>query len=164
MKSHTEAHKTAHMEQIYEVKGTLNKGFVGQISYTICLDKAYEEMDICFSFEKQRYETITEELKQELLLECAKDYSAEIAHATDEDICNHIREMKTEIHTLASMNDVFIGGIHRQSTTRHMYFSANEATDGCIPQSSIDGVIKITLVVFNVILDETPYSLTLCVK
>jgi len=147
------------MNKIYEVGGTLNKGFVGQISYTICLDKEYEEMDIVFSFDKQHYTTITEELKKEIVDTCNGEYASETA--SDKAISSAIEGMKTEIHTIATMNDVFIGGIHKQLTTRHMYFSPSQTSDGCIVQKSINGVIKITLVVFNVILDETNYSVTL---
>lgn len=152
------------MNQIYAVSGTLNKGFVGQISYTVCLDREYGEMDICFTFNKQHYEVITEELKQELIEACKPDYTAIVEHATEETICSAVQDMKTEIHTMATMNDVFIGGIHRQSTTRHMRFSAKEATEGCIPQANIHGVIKVTLLVFNVLLDDTDYTLTLHVN
>ena len=68
--------------------------------------------------------------------------------------------MKTEIHTMATLNDTFIGNIHRQLTTRHMHFTATEATEGCIPQSNIEGVLKVTILVFSVLLDNTDYQLT----
>ena len=150
------------MKIIYEVGGVLNKGFVGQISYTICLDKEYEEMDIAFSFDKQHYTIITEELKNEIVEICNGDYDTEIAN--DETIIGAIKGMKTEIHTIVTMNDEFIGGIHKQLTTRHMYFSKSQASDGCIAQKNINGVVKITLVIFNVILDETHYSVILSAK
>ena len=68
--------------------------------------------------------------------------------------------MKTEIHTMATLNDTFIGNIHRQLTTRHMHFTATEATEGCIPQPTIEGVLKVTILVFSVLLDNTDYQLT----
>ncbi len=43
------------MKVLYKVGGTLSKDFIGQISYTVCLDQKYEELDIEFSFDKQRY-------------------------------------------------------------------------------------------------------------
>jgi hypothetical protein len=150
------------MDKIYEVSGVLNKGFVGQISYTICLEKEYQEMDIAFSFDKQRYTNITQELKNEILATCGEEYKEETA--SDEALTSAISGMKTEIHTIAYMNDKFIGGIHKQLTTRHMYFSPTEASEGCIEQSSIHGVIKVTLVVFNVLMDDTHYNLSLSVK
>ena len=150
------------MKIVYKAGGILNKGFVGQIAYTVCLDKEYEVMDIEFSFDKQRYTTITEELKAEVIEACNGEY--ELKSASDEEITNIVKEMKTEIHTLASMNDVFIGGVHKQLTTRHMIFSPEHTSDGCIPQKSINGVLKITLVVFNVILDDTHYEITLSVN
>lgn len=150
------------MKKIYEVSGTLNRGFVGQISYTVCLDREYEQMDVCFSFEKQRYEEITEKLISELKGVCDA-LSLPIGEPGAEDIHSAISGMKTEIHTLASMNDVFIGGIHKQLTKRHMEYRPGFASDGCLPQEKLEGVIKITLLVFNVLLDETPYTLSLSV-
>lgn len=150
------------MKTIYHVEGILNKGFVGQISYTVCLDREYDGMDIAFTFDKQRYTTITEDLKSELIFACHGEYSSETS--SDEAITNALNGMKTEIHTLATMNDVFIGGIHKQLTTRHMLYSSEYTSEGCIPQEKIYGVIKLTLVVFNVILDDTHYRVTLSVQ
>jgi len=150
------------MKKYYSVSGALNKGFVGQISYTICLDKEYTGMDIEFSFDKQRYTTITEELKREIVAECKGEYGAD--NATDDEITSAVSGLKTEIHTIITMNDEFIGGVHRQLTCRHMLYTPRETSEGCIPQESIQGVIKITLVVFNVIQDDTHYQLTLSVS
>lgn len=150
------------MKTIYTASGTLNKGFVGQISYTVCLDKEYRGMDIAFTFDKQHYTDITEELRAELIAACEGEYETEIA--TEEQINNAIAGMKTEIHTIAAMNDNFIGGIHKQLTERHMHYSPEYTSEGCLPMESLHGVIRLTLVVFNVILDDTHYEVTLSVN
>ncbi len=150
------------MKKIYEVSGMLNKNFVGQISYTVCLDQEYKEMDICFSFDKQHYTIITDELKQEIIDACSEEYTTLVN--SEEALTEMIKDMKTEIHIIATMNDTFIGGIHKQLTDRHMYFSENKASDGCILQKSIHGVIKITLIAFNVLMDETHYTLSMSVN
>lgn len=151
-------------EQVYKAGGVLDKGFVGQISYTVCLGKEYEELDIEFSFdsEKQYYRDITKKLIQEIKAECGDQY--EPAHKKEEDLIDAISGMKTEIHTIALMNDVFIGGIHRQLSSRHMTFTKEFTTEGCIPQKSIDGVLHLTLVVFNVILPDTTYTVKVSVR
>ena len=43
------------MEELYRVKGELNSGFVGQITYTICLPYKCSELDICLTFSKQHF-------------------------------------------------------------------------------------------------------------
>ena len=43
------------MKTIYQVGGKLCKDFIGQISYTVCLDQTYEELDIEFSFGPQHF-------------------------------------------------------------------------------------------------------------
>lgn len=120
------------MKSVYIVDGTLSKDFVGQVSYTICLDKAYQEMAIDFSFDKQYH----------------KDMPGK----------------KTELQIIVSMNDTFIGGIHRQENPKHIFFSPTDATPGCIPQGKIHGVIRITIVAFSVILDQTNYKLSLSAR
>ncbi|MBS6195517.1 MAG: hypothetical protein KH828_08055 [Clostridiales bacterium] len=149
------------MKTIYQAEGKLSKDFVGQISYTVCLEETYEELDIEFSFGPQHFrpEDVTPELKQKLLDYCKKEY--DLVPSSQEEL-NHaiFNEMKTEIHTLATLNDEFIGNIHRQLTTRHMHFTAEDATEGCIPVSPIEGVLKVTIIAFSVLLDNTEYKLT----
>lgn len=155
------------MKKIYEIGGSLNKGFVGQISYTICLDQDYSNMDLAFTFDpiKQRFqkEEINRQIIQEFTEACNGEYGIE--KATEAEITDTILgNCKTEIHTIAYMNDVFIGGIHKQLSERHMIYQPGFASEGCIPQPSIHGVIKLTLVVFNVIKNDTKYTVSLSVE
>lgn len=153
------------MKTIYQAEGKLCKDFIGQISYTVCLDQSWKELDIEFSFSPQHFqpEDVTEEQKQMLLDYCKKEYG--MIPSSEEEFEHALyHEMKTEIHTLASLNDEFIGCIHRQLTTRHMHFTSGEATEGCIPQASIEGVLKVTILVFSVLLDHTEYTLTVRVR
>ncbi len=68
------------MKTIYQVEGKLCKDFIGQISYTVCLDQTYGELDIEFSFAPQHFrsEDVTPELKQYLLDYCNKEYVIDI--------------------------------------------------------------------------------------
>lgn len=148
------------MKTIFNVEGKLNKGFVGQITYTVCLDKPLSKLDIEFKFNKQHYtpELVTPELISEMCDTFRRLYGVERSR---EEMRNCIlKDMKTEIHTLAVLNDEFIGCIHRQLTDRHMTFDGENTAHGCISLESFEGVLKITLLVFNVILDGTEYELT----
>lgn len=147
------------MQQLYHVSGTLNEGFVGQISYTVCLEKEYKNLDIHFTFDKQHHTDATEELIAKVKKTCYDNYGI-VDYPRDKAIHLIHGEMKTEIHTLATLNDEFIGCIHRQSTDRHMLYQDGDATEGCIPQESFHGVLKVTVLVFNVILDDTHYTLS----
>lgn len=147
------------MQELYHVSGTLNEGFVGQISYTICLEEEYRNLDIHFTFDKQHHTEATDELIAKIQKLCYDKYG--IADYPEEEARNLIfGEAKAEIHTMATLNDQFIGCIHRQATDRHMLYQNNEASEGCIAQSSFDGVLKVTILVFNVILDNTNYTLS----
>lgn len=149
------------MKELYRVGGTLNRGFVGQITYMICLDRPYSKLDIHFVQDSAKRTYQPEDINDKMIAEtrevCAREYGLT---GTEEDTKNLILEvMKTEIHTLATLNDEFIGCIHRQMDDRHMYFDAETATPGCIPQEKIEGVLKVTVLVFNVIKDDTGYTL-----
>lgn len=147
------------MQELYRVGGTLNEGFVGQISYTVCLETEYKNLDIHFIFDKQHHTAVTNELIAKVRRTCYDNYGI-VDYPQDKAVDLILGEMKTEIHTLATLNDEFIGCIHRQSTDRHMLYQNGEATEGCIPQTAFSGVLKVTVLVFNVILDNTNYILS----
>ena len=150
------------MKELYRVEGTLNRGFVGQITYTVCLEEPLKKLDIHFTFDqdkrKYRPEEVTDELIRDTKAVCLKNYDLTV----DDDRARGIilGDMKTEIHTLATLNDEFLGCIHRQMTDRHMLWDGETASEGCVPRPEFDGVLKVTVLVFNVIKDGTGYVLT----
>ena len=148
-------------QQIYRVGGMLDAGFVGQITYTISLDQVYDELDIHFSFDKRLYSEsdVTPELIDKLQTLCTAKYDAP-TYPVEEFRQTILHEMKTEIHTMAELNDNFIGCIHRQLTDRHMLYTKDFTSDGCLAQDTFSGVLKVTVLVFNVLLDNTQYTLT----
>ncbi len=148
-------------QQIYRVGGMLDAGFVGQITYTISLDQVYDELDIHFSFDKRLYSEsdITPKLIDKLQTLCTAKYDAP-TYPVEEFRQTILHEMKTEIHTMAELNDNFIGCIHRQLTDRHMLYTKEFTSDGCLAQDTFSGVLKVTVLVFNVLLDNTQYTLT----
>ena len=148
-------------QQIYRVGGMLDAGFVGQITYTISLDQVYDELDIHFSFDKRLYSEsdVTPKLIDKLQTLCTAKYDAP-TYPAEEFRQTILHEMKTEIHTMAELNDNFIGCIHRQLTDRHMLYTKEFTSDGCLAQDTFSGVLKVTVLVFNVLLDNTQYTLT----
>lgn len=148
-------------QQIYRVGGMLDAGFVGQITYTVSLDQVYDELDIHFSFDKRLYSEsdVTPELIDRLQTLCTAKYDAP-TYPVEEFRQTILHEMKTEIHTMAELNDNFIGCIHRQLTDRHMLYTKEFTSDGCLAQDTFSGVLKVTVLVFNVLLDNTQYTLT----
>ena len=148
-------------QQIYRVGGMLDAGFVGQITYTISLDQVYDELDIHFSFDKRLYSEsdVTPELIDKLQTLCTAKYDAP-TYPVEEFRQTILHEMKTEIHTMAELNDNFIGCIHRQLTDRHLLYTKEFTSDGCLAQDTFSGVLKVTVLVFNVLLDNTQYTLT----
>ena len=95
---------------------------------------------------------------RELTDYCRSNYGLELPPGADP-VKEIMDSAKTEIHTLAMLNDRFIGCIHRQLTNRHMHFCSSLATEGCIPQTDLEGVLKVTVLVFNVLMDDTHYTL-----
>lgn len=148
------------MKELYHVEGILNKGFVGQITYAISLEEVYRKLDIAFSFDNRVYEEedVTDALLAETREILQKEYGM---HGTDVELKRVIlNDMKAEMHTLATLNDRFIGCVHKQLLQRHMYYDYPNASEGCVPQEQFDGVLKVTVLVFNIIKDNTHYALS----
>ena len=150
------------MNELYRVEGTLSRGFVGQITYTVCLEEPLGKLDIHFTFDgdkrKYRPEEVTEELIRDTQETCLRNYDLTVDDGRAREII--LGDMKTEIHTLATLNDEFMGCVHKQLTDRHMIWDGENASEGCIPCPVVDGVLKVTVLVFNVIKDGTRYCLT----
>lgn len=150
------------MNEIYSVEGLLNRGFVGQITYTICLEAPVRKLDIHFSFDDDKRTYRPEEITPEFLAEtmdvCRERYGLVLTEEGAKEMI--LRDMKTEIHTLATLNDEFIGCIHKQLVDRHMLYDGDFASEGCVPRPEFEGVLKVTVLVFNVIKNHTHYTLT----
>lgn len=148
------------MEELYRVKGELNSGFVGQITYTICLPYKCSELDICLTFSKQHFPSADMVPLEEMKEFCKKEYGISLGENDEEALDNCLHNMKTEIHLMATLNDEFIGCIHKQRLERHMVFSPSKLSEGCVMPESLEGVLKVTVLVFNVLMDETPYEVS----
>jgi len=147
-----------YLKKIYEAGGYLNKDYMGQISYTVCLPIKYEKLVICLSFDKQKPTVISDELMQDFLNRY--ENGAGLPSLEELDIQQAIMDQKTEIHVTAELNGHFIGGIHKQLPKRYLLFSSDYASKGCIPQIHIQGMLKVTIIVFRILYDNTPYTLT----
>ena len=80
-----------YMKEIYRASGTVNKGFIGQIAYTVCLDSVYTEMDVHLHFEKNRVQEQTPELKEEIKTQIKQKYGTDI---TEEELDEILKKMK----------------------------------------------------------------------
>jgi hypothetical protein len=173
------------MNQIYHVEGIVNSGFVGQITYMVSLERPYTELDIhlTYDFAELRYRTedmtdaefldvfgpnrepasiplITPEVIEETKKAVKIMSGCDIDNERVRKILIREIDLKTEIHPLVMLNDQFVGCVHRQIPDRHLIFKGDFATEGCIPQEKFEGVLKITVLVFNVVKDNTHYTLT----
>ena len=175
------------MKELYSVEGTLNRDSRGQITYTVCLEEPCDELDVhlTYDYAELRYRDEKANLGRDRILEIygTEEHYRECPPITPEVLEKTIREvsdmsgyviteaearkflvydidLKTEIHPLATLNDEFIGCIHKQLPDRHMIFSKDFTSLGCIPQERLEGVLKITLLVFNVAKDNTRYTLS----
>jgi hypothetical protein len=173
------------MKELYHVEGAVDRGFQGQITYTVCLDKPCTQLDIhlTYDFAELRYRDgslprgeilrvygseahylecpeITPEVLQKTISEVSAMSGQTISPEEARKYLVYNIDLKTEIHPLATLNDEFIGCIHKQKPDRHMIFTRSTASHGCIPREVYEGVLKITLLVFNVAKDNTRYTLT----
>lgn len=145
------------MPNLFKTSGILNRGFTGHISYTINLKQHCESLNIGLSFDKQRLEEVSEAMISEVAE--AFQHRFGLIDLSRDELELAVRSMKTEIQLAAFLNGKFIGGIHKQASVRNLYISALEATEGAIPTKNIAGSLRIDLIVFNVLQDNTIYSL-----
>ena len=138
------------MEELYRVKGELN----------ICLPYKCSELDICLKFSKQHFPSADMVPLEEMKEFCKREYGISLGENDEEALDNCLHNMKTEIHLMATLNDEFIGCIHKQRLERHMVFSPSKLSEGCVMPESLEGVLKVTVLVFNVLMDETPYEVS----
>ena len=173
------------MKELYRVEGTLNKSFMGQITYMISLEEPCTELDVHLTYDYAElryrdddlphdeiikvYQTeeyyrscppITPAVLEKTIREVSDMSGYTISEAEARKYLVYDIDLKTEIHPLATLNDEFIGCIHKQLPDRHMIFSKDFTSLGCIPQERFEGVLKITLLVFNVARDNTRYTLS----
>ena len=176
---------SSRLKELYHVEGTVHRGFVGQITSTICFEKPCTELDIhlTYDYAELRYkddqvppEDVIKYFKSEENFQNAPLITPQLLQKTIEEVSNmsgytiseevarrtliYDIDLKTEIHSLATLNDEFIGCIHKQLPDRHMIYRGEYASQGCIPQEIFDGVLKVTILVFNVTKDNTRYTLT----
>ena len=111
-------------------------------------------------FSKQHFPSADLVPLEELKDFCKKEYGISLGENDDEALDNCLHNMKTEIHLMATLNDEFIGCVHKQKLERYMIFSASELSEGCVRPDSLEGVLKVTVLVFNVLMDETPYEVS----
>ena len=130
------------MKTIYQVEGKLCKDFISQISYTVCLDQTYEELDIEFSLDHVtlppgRCDTGTETAP---VTTVKKNMVWKKAHRRMGRCRVSRYENRDSYH--GNLNDTFIGNIHRQLTTRHMHFTAAKLPKDVSHSPTIEGVLK----------------------
>lgn len=155
------------MQQLYQAKGLLSREFIGQITYTFCLPYALEELDICLTFEKQHYDSPDQVPVEELMDYCRSHYDTRDYEGLGREELDGLffKETKTEIHISAMLNDCFIGCIHKQLTCRHMHFGTDALSEGCLmPEMPMKGVLKVTVLAFQILMDDTPYTVTVTGK
>lgn len=145
------------MEQLYCVKGELERGFEGKIDYLVSLDATYEAIEIDFSYSSNHLNTITPEIRETFVAQCQGRYGVETW--SQEELDKRIQGMKTELQLLVMMDDVFLGGVHRGENPKHIHIDAHSATNGCIPCSAIQGALKISVLAFMVCDTNTSYTL-----
>ena len=88
------------MDKLYRAAGTVDRDFVGQITYTICLDHPLHELDIEFSFDKQRFQEsdVTPALIAETAQICREKYGLT---GTEDDVRDpHAGDHQRRVHRL----------------------------------------------------------------
>lgn len=142
--------------EIMKVKGSLNKGFTGGITYITLIPDDFEELNVTLSFGMREVKVIDKTLVEDIQVSWQANYPEP---ADDETIKEIIARQKGEINFSLFMNDQFIGAAHRDDTNKIVKITKTDASLGFQPYHGRRGIIKIILNVISVVNDNTPYEL-----
>lgn len=149
----------AHMDTgNFQVRGCLNKGFQGHITYTFAAPVTDGSMDICFCFDQREAAEGLEELREGCRR--ALDINMPGREFTEEEYEVFYRMPKGEINVSVFHNGQCIGSAHRNTPVKNIRISPNGSSEGFAACHISAGVVRIVLQVLNVLNDKTEYELT----
>ena len=147
------------MEQpLYRVSGKLPKGFLGHIAYTTVLPKELTGLRLVTTFDKREPAQDLDALRAGCLE--AVGENAPGAQLPDSLLDAVLRMPKAEINMSVFFDGACVGCAHRDSLKKEVYISPERASAGflnCRPR----GLARIVLHVYNILNDDTEYTLEL---
>ncbi|QHQ60652.1 hypothetical protein Ana3638_07610 [Anaerocolumna sedimenticola] len=144
------------MKEIQTLTGTLDRGFVGNITYNFNLESSYDKLYICLTYDNEKIETADSYYKHRIEEAYEKHYGFK---PDDNQLQDVIGSMKTEIQLAAFINGSFVGNIHMPGTKKEMILSEKLSSDGCLPCKNMKGLLKIVINAFSVLENRTSYIL-----
>lgn len=145
------------MNQFFSVRGTLEHGHVGQICYYQPLRQTIHHLEIRCSFNKQYYDRIPEAALAELSRTLQLRSPGWVL--SEPELDRLAAGLKTEIQIEALLDQRVIGGMHNQQSERTLIWSPGFTSPGCQSQTEMSGLLCVSLLVFNVLSDQTQYTL-----
>ena len=144
------------MKEIQTLTGTLNRGFVSNITYNFNLESSYNKLYICLTYDNEKIKIADNYFKNKIEEAYENHYGFKPGDNQLQDIIN---SMKTEIQLAAFINGNFVGNIHMPGTKKEMILSAPISSNGCIPCKNMTGLLKIVINAFSVLENHTSYTL-----
>ncbi|WMJ90253.1 DUF6669 family protein [Anaerocolumna sp. MB42-C2] len=144
------------MKEIQTLTGTLNRGFVGNITYNFNLESSYDKLYICLTYDNEKIRTADNQFKNKIEEAYENHYGFKLCDNQLQDV---IKSMKTEIQLAAFINGSFAGNIHMPGTKKEMILSPVISSNGCIPCKNMTGLLKIVINAFSVLENHTSYTL-----
>ena len=153
------------MQQIACFTGTVPENFFGNIQYHMELKQPYKSLHLIIDYVDNKdsagapSKTLTQSIRNAYL----EYYGSPLP---DERIPEVYARMKTEIQMTALLDDVFVGTIHRPGCHKEMLITPDEQTPGCVyPKNkffpgTLQGCLTLIVNFFGVLVDQTPYTLT----
>jgi hypothetical protein len=144
---------------LYEVSGSLPKGFQGHITYTTVLPIDLRELYVTFSFDKR---SAAQDL-EELYIGCRTSLAQNLPDGMElpEKLVSMLQGMpKTEINFSLFLDNACIGSAHKNKKVKEILIAPDDSSDGFVNCRPV-GVLRIVLHVLNVLNDDTNYILNL---
>ncbi|MDM8203572.1 hypothetical protein QUW03_04205 [Faecalicoccus acidiformans] len=135
--------------------GQLSKGWQGDVIYKSPLPCDVDQIQIDFSFSKR--EIIDDGNLEKQCRDAIAQNDPNLSLSVDQ-IQIFMERPKAELNLSVFVDGFCAGSAHYDALDKHVELSSDHASLGFVP-CKIQGMLELQIKVFNVVQDETPYSL-----
>lgn len=151
------------MKQVAYFMGTVPVNFFGNVQYHTELRQPYRSLRLELAYMDNKPD-IPGDLLSQSITDAYLEYQGQpLDDASLPEIYAH---MKTEIQLTVLLDGEFAGTIHRPGTHKEILITPSEQTPGCVyPKNqlypgTLQGHLTVIVNFFGVLVEQTPYSLT----
>lgn len=144
---------------LQQFTATIPRGFRGNVAYRFQLPDKLQRLGLKLQYNKEHIPDPSRYL-QRFQTELRPQLSTYLGHTANEaELLQAISSMKTEIQLCLMVQDRFVGNVHVPGTTKELWVSADAASHGCLPCSTLKGMAEVIVYVLGVMETDVSWQL-----